>query len=244
MKEIGEPSLASTAYQRIKTDIVECAFDPGQYIAQADLAARYKMGITPVREALRQLSQEGYVQSIPRLGYVVSHITAQDVQEIYEMRYLLETAAVRLAAQRAAPELLAQIHDSAQFTYTYKDRRSYTDFLNRNAAFHSTIARAAGNQRLAEQVSRILDELNRVFHLGLDIRDSAEEMKDDHVSLADALVNRQTELAVQLVQAEIERSQARVQEALRRTAGPVVTAARLMQLDQTTPVELPGDVMI
>ncbi|HPH96062.1 MAG TPA: GntR family transcriptional regulator [Anaerolineaceae bacterium] len=244
MKETREPSLASTAYQRIKTDIVECAFDPGQYIAQADLAARYKMGITPIREALRQLSQEGFVTSIPRLGYVVSHITAQDVQEIYEMRYLLETASVRLAAQRAAPELLAQIHDSAQFTYTYKDRRSYTEFLNRNAAFHSSIARAAGNQRLAEQVARILDELNRVFHLGLDIRDSADEMKQDHVALSEALRNRQAELAVQVVQAEIERSQARVQEALRRTAGPVVTSARLMELSQAAPPEQNDDVMI
>ena len=59
---------------------------PGQLIVQGDLAEKYNIGITPVREALRQLSQEGFVQAVPRLGYQVSQITNQDVEEIFEMR--------------------------------------------------------------------------------------------------------------------------------------------------------------
>ncbi len=72
----------------------------------------------------------------------------------------------------------------------YKDRQSYTNFLKLNAKFHISIAASTGNQRLAFQVSKTMDELTRVFHLGLDLRDSAEEMRQDHLDLIDALRKR------------------------------------------------------
>ena len=216
MSSNRDPLLSAQAYQCIKNAVVTCELDPGQHIVQADLAQRFQLGITPIREALRQLAQEGFVQPVPRLGYIVAPITAQDVLEIYEMRLILESAAVRLAALRAAPAALDEISQSAHFTYTFKDRQSYSDFLQRNAEFHHAIAAAAGNLRLAEQVGRTLDALNRVFHLGLDLRDSAEEMRSDHIALAQALLQRDADQAVRHIQSEIERSQVRVLEALRR----------------------------
>lgn len=73
---------------------------------------------------------------------------------------------------------------------------------------------ASGNKRLADLIARLLDELLRVFHLGLDLRDSAEEMRDEHVALATALLERDPIRAEQLVQSQIARSQRRVLEAL------------------------------
>jgi DNA-binding GntR family transcriptional regulator len=213
--------LSTQAYRLIKADIVTCTYAPGQFIAQADLVKNYQVGTTPVREALRQLAQEGFVQAVPRLGYIVSPITVQNVHEIYEMRAILETASVRLAAKRAPLEQLRQLADSAHFTYTYKDRLSYTQFLQRNAEFHQAIAAAAGNQRLTDQVGLILDALNRVFHLGLDLKDSAEEMREDHEALSQALLKRDADRADQIIQSEIERSQARVMEALKNVPGAV-----------------------
>lgn len=214
-----EQLLSQQAYQQIKNDIVTCALEPGQHIAQSSLAARYQVGITPIREALRQLAQEGFVSPIPRMGYMVSFITAQDVHEIYEMRALLETSAVRFAAARAGADELDALLELANFTYIYKDRASYRDFLDRNAAFHRQIAHISANRRLEEQVSRCLDELNRVFHLGLDIRDSTEEMRSDHLALAAALHQRNADEAVRLIMVEIDRSQSRVLEALRHFPG-------------------------
>lgn len=208
--------LSAQTYRLIKSDIVTCELEPGQQIVQAELAEKYEVGVTPVREALRQLAQEGFVQPIPRMGYIVSLITEQDVHEIYEMRSILETASVRLAAARGQDDQLKAIAQEAHFTYTYKDRKSYTQFLNRNADFHRSIAAVSGNQRLVDQISRALDELNRVFHLGLDLRDSAEEMTTDHVALAAALCIHDASLAVQHVQEEISRSKERVIQALKK----------------------------
>ncbi len=206
--------LSEQTYQMIKSDIVTCSLEPGQQIVQADLASRYRVGLTPVREALRQLAQEGFVNPIPRLGYIVSVITADDVHEIYETRTILESAATRLAATRGTEAQLRQIAEAANFTYIYKDRQTYSVFLAQNKTFHLSIVQATENYRLTELVARVLDELTRIFHLGLDLRDSADEMRDDHLALAEAICKRDADHAVQLVQREIARSQERVLEAL------------------------------
>ena len=74
--KIPRNMLSETAYDLIKNDIVTCAFDPGQFIAQAELAEKYAVGMT-VREALRRLAQEGFVARF-RMGYIVSQITPRD----------------------------------------------------------------------------------------------------------------------------------------------------------------------
>lgn len=209
-------SLADKAYETLKADIITCALEPGQQIVQSQLAEAYQIGTTPVREALQRLAQEGFVQPIPRFGYIVSSITFSDVREIYELRSIVESAAARLSAVRGSQERLEQIRASADFGYVYKDRPSYVEFLARNVDFHRSVAEAAGNQRLVDLVSRFLDELTRVFHLGLDLRDSAEEMRDEHLALAQALCSRDPNRAEQIVQSQIARSQNRVLEALIR----------------------------
>ncbi|MBI9050329.1 MAG: GntR family transcriptional regulator [Anaerolineaceae bacterium] len=216
MPEVKKVSLSKQAYQVIKQDIVTCTLSPGQLIGQAELTTAYEVGITPIREALRQLAQEGFVQSVPRLGYIVSLITIQDVEEIYEMRMLLETAAVRMAATRATDEQLKSINHEVDFTYTYKDTKSYSKFLDYNAEFHHQIALASGNQRLVGMIDKTLNELNRVFHLGLDYRDSAEEMHMDHTLLARALSERDADAAEHAIHREVTRSRERVLQALKR----------------------------
>ncbi|MGQ9585510.1 MAG: GntR family transcriptional regulator [Anaerolineae bacterium] len=207
-------SLADKAYDILKADIITCTLRPGQQIAQSQLAEQHQMGTTPIREALQRLAQEGFVQPVPRFGYIVTPISFSDVHEIYELRSIAESAAARLAAVRGSQEQLRRIAEAATFTYVYRDVRSYTEFLSRNTEFHRSIAIVAGNQRLVDLVSRLLDELTRVFHLGLDLRDSAEEMRDEHLALVKALTDRDPDRAEKIVQSQIARSQQRVVEAL------------------------------
>jgi DNA-binding GntR family transcriptional regulator len=207
-------SLSDEAYGLIKDEIITCKLEPGQQIAQSQLVGRYQLGLTPIREALQRLVSEGLVTSFPRSGYVVAGITFSDVYEIYELRSVLEAEAVRLAAVRATDNQLEEISCAADFTYTFGDSRSYSDFLSLNTAFHHSIAVASGNRRLADQIARVLDESTRVFHLGLDLRDSADEMRAEHVALTKALCDRAPDRAAQIVQSQITHSQQRVLQAL------------------------------
>jgi DNA-binding GntR family transcriptional regulator len=231
-------ALSDKAYGIIKTDIIRCVLKPGQQLVQQQMAEKYKLGITPIREALHRLAQEGFVQPIPRFGYTVSFITFSDVHEIYELRSILESAAASLAAVRGTDKQLEGISNAADFTYVYKDQQSYSDFLALNADFHRYVAVVAGNRRLADQISKLLDELTRVFHLGLDLRDSTEEMRDEHLALAKALCDRDPDRAEQIVQSQIARSQQRVLEALTdRVVGDSSGALR-----QVVQVKPPGSL--
>jgi DNA-binding GntR family transcriptional regulator len=172
------------------------------------------LGISPVREALQRLTQEGFVQAIPRFGYLISPVTIADVQEIFELRNILESAAVRLAAERGSNETIQQLAEEANFTYIYHDWETYTAFLNLNDDFHRSIATISGNHRLEDAISKVMGELMRVFHLGLDLRDSGEEMREEHLELVNALTNRDADQAEMIIQKQIYRSQERIIEAL------------------------------
>jgi DNA-binding GntR family transcriptional regulator len=205
-------SLAQQAYTVIKKDILTCALDPGSRIAQPELVKRYDFGITPIREALKRLEHEGFIQSIPRYGYLISPVTIKDVEDLYDLRLVLESSSVQKAIASASDTQLEQLLEQANFTYVFKDRDSYLQFLDQNIAFHTAIARAAGNQRMAEIVGGILGEMTRIFNLGLDLRDSAAEMRAEHIALVKAMLERNAGLAVQLIEAQITSSRVRVLE--------------------------------
>ncbi len=207
-------SLAQQAYNAIKKDILMCKLDPGSQIAQAQLAEQYSFSVTPVREALKRLESEGFVHSVPRLGYIISPITVKGVEEVYEVRSILETSAVRLAIQRASDEQIAHICERANFAYTFKDPESYLRFLDMNIQFHVSIALASGNKKLAEMVSNTLNEMTRIFNLGLDLRDSAEEMRHEHLALAQVVSVRNAVQAEQIIHDQISLSRQRVVEML------------------------------
>ncbi len=207
-------SLANQAYAALRKDILTCTLDPGSRIAQSQLVERYNMGITPIREALKRLEQEGFVQSIPRFGYLITPITIKDVEDLYDLRLILEKSSVRQAIQRITQQQIEQLQSMTEFTYTFKDRESYLAFLENNVNFHMTIALTSGNRRLAEMVGSILSEMTRIFNLGLALRDSGEEMHNEHVALARAICARDVLLAEQLVEDQINLSRRRVIERL------------------------------
>jgi DNA-binding GntR family transcriptional regulator len=221
-------SLSNQAYTAIKKDILTCALYPGSAIAQSQLVRRYDFGLTPVREALKRLEQEGFVRSIPRFGYRITPITLKDVEDLYDLRLILEQSAVRMAVQRASDEQLDQIQQKAAFTYTFRDPESYLDFLDHNISFHVTIALASKNRKLAEMLAKVLNEMTRIFNLGLDLRDSAQEMRDEHIALASALAARDVRSAEEAISEQIDRSRQRVAEML------------IQRMDQQDAAELSG----
>ena len=198
--------LSLQAYEHIKTDILTCTLQPGQQIAQNQLSEKYQVGITPVREALQRLTQEGYVNPIPRFGYMVAPITLSDVHGIIEMRAIVEPASARLAAMRCSDNQLDQIRRIADKTYTYTERDTYLQFLSYNTDFHVAVALAGGNRRLADTVTKLLEELTRVFHMSLERRDLTQEMAEAHMPLIEALADRDPDRAEAIMMSQIARS--------------------------------------
>jgi DNA-binding GntR family transcriptional regulator len=212
--KIDDESITSKVYSLIRSEILTCSLKPGQQVSQAYLAKRFSTGTTPIRESLVRLAHEGYVKPVPRFGYVVSSITLADVWEIYEIRLILESAAIKLAITNASDEQLQDIANSSDFSYVYKNKESYLNFLDRNNKFHRSIALVSQNRRLAELVGQTIDELTRFLHIGLEFRNSAQERKNEHILLAESLLTRDSERSVRLMEEQIVKSKQRVIEAI------------------------------
>ncbi|RBM12666.1 GntR family transcriptional regulator [Streptomyces sp. PT12] len=233
---VGQRATATdSAHQHLKHLILTSELAPGEELREVALSESTGFGRSPVREALRRLVQEGFVEVRPRRGYRVATVTLASVRDLFEMRLLLEPAAVELAARRAPREELEALHALAHRTYVPGDTASYETFLQDNREFHVRIARASGNERLARSLQILLEEMQRLFFIGLGDRDSASEMMHEHHDLHDALLARDGDRARAIVIAQIETTRGRVLEGLitrsdhpsRAAAGVVLADTRL-----------------
>ncbi|HEX6351498.1 GntR family transcriptional regulator [Actinophytocola sp.] len=220
-------SQTEVAYGHLKHLILTGALAPGEELRESALAESSGYGRTPIREALRRLVQEGFVEVRPRQGYRVSVVTLASVRDLFEMRLLLEPAAAELAATRASQEELAALHELAHESYVPGDPESYERFLQHNREFHVRVARAAGNERLARTLQVLLEEMQRLFFISLPGRDgdTASELVHEHHELHDALLARDAARARQVVIDQIEASRARVMAGLLAGAHPTVVLA-------------------
>src|SRR5512139_3886921 len=101
-------------YEQLKKAIISGSIKPGEVLTEAELSQKYSIGKTPTREALLLLTHEHLLETIPRVGYVVSRLTIQDLLEIYYLRMILESEAVGLAADRISPDEIAQLEKNNQ----------------------------------------------------------------------------------------------------------------------------------
>lgn len=206
--------LTDAAYHLLKRQIVECALPPGAEVTERALMERYGLGKAPLRAALGRLAHEGLVRARARRGYLVAPVTVQDVQDIFALRLLLEPAAARQAAGRVDPSLLTRLDALCRAGYTPGHRESETRFLEVNRQFHVAIADAAGNRRLAAVLAQLLEEMERIFHLGLQVRDRSDEMVHEHEALLEALARGDADAAERATIDQIEAARRMVMDGI------------------------------
>jgi DNA-binding GntR family transcriptional regulator len=169
--------LSDKAYDLIRKDIIQCRLPPGKEISETGLTQMYDFGKAPIRAALLRLSQDNLVTSVPRRGYVVTPITIANIQEIYQLRMILEPATARLATSHcdiaALTSLCKRMHSS-------RSSISTLEYLEVHHAFHVGIASAAGNARLTHLVSLLLHDMARIIHFGEFAPGRGEKLALDH----------------------------------------------------------------
>jgi DNA-binding GntR family transcriptional regulator len=185
-------SKKDKAYQAIKQAIITRQLEPGEIYSITELSETFEVGKTPAREALVILASEGLIDPIPRSGYQVRSLSIHDLLEIFHLRYVLEVEAVGLAAEKITDghillleENNRQEQETALNPSPDPSAQSYRKAYDLNLEFHLTIARASGNNRLAELVEKLLNELERVLAY-----DPYLAEPDQHVEILERLKRR------------------------------------------------------
>jgi DNA-binding GntR family transcriptional regulator len=148
----------STIYIELRRSIIMGQRKPGDRFEVEAVAQQYSTSVTPVREALQMLSQEGLVNIKPRSGYFVARTTLKQLRDLLDMRQILELAAVERAAEKVSPEQIAELR-AVHGGYTGDDEASYDRYTDENRRFHFLLAKASGNNELAQLMGRLHDRL-------------------------------------------------------------------------------------
>jgi DNA-binding GntR family transcriptional regulator len=206
--------VAEQVYRSLRRDIITLRHRPGVSLTEHSLSRPYGGSRAPVREACRRLQQEGLLTSIPYKGYFVSQISIKEISDSFDLREALETHALGLAMERATPEAVRGLRELATAGYTFHDRSSYREFLERNLDFHIRVAALAGNDRLVAVLRDLLAAMQRFFFLGLDLGDFGGEMRHEHERLVDLISSGSRDKAVECLRSQIVASRDRILRAL------------------------------
>ena len=186
------------AYQAIRRAIIEGTYPAGARLPEEELSERIGVSRTPIRQALLQLEHQGHVELRPRRGAWVSSWTAEDIDEVYGVRALLESYGARIAARKIGALELRHLEECALRMEALEDARgeNFLDELGElNNDFHSSLLRATGNRRLMTSLAAIVEVplILRVYHL-YDERRRYEALRHHREILA-ALAQRDADWA-------------------------------------------------
>ncbi len=147
MSYLSEPtkSLAETAYERIEEMIVTLQLAPGSVFTEAELAAKLKIGRTPVREALQKLTQYNLVKTLPRRGMMVMEINITQHLALLETRRVLERLIVSRAARRATSEQRQTLQEYANAIQQAAEDKDLETFMRYDHKFDRLVEIASGN---------------------------------------------------------------------------------------------------
>ena len=149
-------SLQRQIHDQLLGRILRGELEPGERISPPEIAAALGVSITPVRDAVNQMAAEGLVTVMPRRGTVVSPVSIRDIEELYEIRLIIEPEAAELAAARATPDELARVQELAERLEAaprsgasgVDDPETYLQEIATDAELHAAVVAAAHNQRL------------------------------------------------------------------------------------------------
>jgi len=137
-------------YEHLREQLLNGEITPPEHLIEAKIAKELGTSRTPVREALHSLELEGLIKAIPRVGYVVKPISAQEVEEICEIRMAIEGVAVRWAMEKAYKKLFEELKENISLSSQKVSKGDVRAFVEMDARFHEIIARYSGSQRLLE----------------------------------------------------------------------------------------------
>lgn len=156
---MSELNTAAEAYYEIKRRIVELEYGVGERLSETRIASELEMGRSPIRSALARLKSEGWIDVSPQSGTFVKALTSRDIEEVTELRTVLEMHAVRAAVARITAAELDSLHVAFDTLGPSIVAGRVELFIDLDKQFHLTIYQAANNALILEILTNLRDKV-------------------------------------------------------------------------------------
>ncbi|MFK7802596.1 MAG: GntR family transcriptional regulator [Anaerolineae bacterium] len=184
MIEISQFTVKNLLVQEIRKEIICSNFVPGERLPLRDLAARFNVSTQPIREALSELEKEGLVTSEPRKGAVVTKLSTDELQDIYEVRATLEAMATELAIPHLTAGILTKLGDLVQQMDDHID--DIFESVELNTRFHLTLYQASKRSHLCELIQSLRHRTSHYLHAYIVGQNRMVLAQDEHLKIIDA----------------------------------------------------------
>jgi DNA-binding GntR family transcriptional regulator len=204
-------SLAGPVYEQLKSDIFEFRLLPGTRFSENEVARRARVSRTPVREALFRLEREGYLQVHPKSGWSVRPLDFDQLDHLYDLRVVLEGAAVQKLCASDPKAALAGLEK----IWLVPPRRRLSDgarVARLDEEFHTKLVAAAGNPELARVHQSITERIRIVRRLDFTHPERIVYTYLEHGQILRAILARKAARALQLLKSHIEESKSEVRK--------------------------------
>ena len=169
-------------YQILKKEICDGNFPPGHWLQEKELAAQLNVSRSPVREALKQLVDEGLAIEYPNKGVFVKEFTVKDIEEIYEVRILLESYAIKNSVKTITSSNIKDLMGLLQDLIKHYENNDLARYIETDTLLHQYIITLGGNSIVSDIYKRIYSQSQqfRIYSLTTQTRfdDSATEHKN------------------------------------------------------------------
>lgn len=188
---VAHTPLRDQIREQLRKRIIDGRLPPGARLVERELAAELGVSRVPVREAVRMLESEGFVQVVPRRGVVVKQLSRTDVEELFDVRESLEVLATRRAAENSRPADLRRLAQHLKKARRALDTGKIEQFGDANEAFHDEIIALARNHLLAGMLEPLQGRLHWLFRQ----IDNPESLWEEHQRLYGAIASGDPERA-------------------------------------------------
>lgn len=213
----GSRLLRETIYEELRADILKLRLPPGTEIREAELASRFEVSKSPVRDALMRLERELLVITTPRQGYRVAPVSLADVQDMFHLRIALERACMERIVRQASDEQIASLNVYRRF----EPDAWHGEFVEYNRAFHRALTELSSNVRMRSHLVDLIDQMERVVLMSVNkVKQgggNTQSLVDEHCRIIDALQERQVKRAERLAEQHISMAGKRVYEAIAKS---------------------------
>lgn len=196
-------SRSESLREQLEEMIAVGVFAPGQHLDETELANKFGVSRTPIREALIQLASMGLVVIRPRRGAVVAELGPQQLVEMFEVMSELEATCGRLAARRMTPVEQAQMVAAHEACQQARDASDPDEYYYKNEAFHESIYAGSHNQFLIEQTRSLYRRLRPYRRLQLRVRDRVNTSYSEHDGVVQAILQGDGERTATLMREHV-----------------------------------------
>ncbi len=203
LKTFSKPILRDEVFLLIKEAILTGEMPPGERLSIGHLCRQTGASPTPIREALLKLEQEGFVSRLPKGGFIVSQFTKKDIEEIFEIRALLESYAAGLARVHIQKEDIQWLEKNIKESEQYILKNKWNKVSTLNTEFHDYLNQLSRNDRLLSLIKSLRDQMFQYRSAILRVPEKAKISIEHHKKMVDAIKKKDAELLKKLIEEHI-----------------------------------------